>query len=251
MTIMRTTEVDHHTLADDHRPRSSDRPAPELTTARVTRRNRSEATSVHVPPGLGAADEGEPGDAATSVIITPSPHRAPYSWTDSRDLPIPAAPDRLDVRLHAPLPRVVIVRIDGAIDDPTLPLLAERVDQQLDRATHVILDLDQVRVLSNRGVSLLLDLHLKATARGCRLSIAVGDHEVVRRPLRLIGIDQVLTLSPCADAAIAALACRSHRVAEEAPSTRRTADEVAQISGVAAGAATPLAHHDPARRGDR
>ncbi len=110
-----------------------------------------------------------------------------------------------EVRLHTPIPQVVIVRVIGAVDRCSAPLLAQRVAQQLDRAAHVVLDLGEVAVLACNGVETLIDLHREAHARGRTLYIAGVDHEPISRALRRTGVDQMLTLAPSADAVIALL----------------------------------------------
>jgi anti-anti-sigma regulatory factor len=53
----------------------------------------------------------------------------------------------MDLRLHMPRPDVVIVRVSGAVDPVTAPVLAALVGKQLLRMPHVVLDLGEVSVL--------------------------------------------------------------------------------------------------------
>jgi anti-anti-sigma regulatory factor len=53
----------------------------------------------------------------------------------------------MDLRLHMPGPDVVIVRVSGAVDPVTAPVLAALVGKQLLRMPHVVLDLGEVSVL--------------------------------------------------------------------------------------------------------
>ena len=109
------------------------------------------------------------------------------------------------MRLHAPLPHAVIVRVAGVVDAPGAALLAQRVAQQLPRAVHVVLDLDEVAVLCPAGVAILADLHRDALAHGALLHIAGAGHDAVAGPLRAAGLDHQLCLTWSADAAIALL----------------------------------------------
>ncbi|HYH32057.1 MAG TPA: anti-sigma factor antagonist [Pseudonocardia sp.] len=113
----------------------------------------------------------------------------------------------LDVRLHAPVPDVVVVRIAGALDGPSAPLLAERVGQQFCRARHIVVDLGGVTFLGACGLRTLRALFGRASAAGVRLHLA-ADHRTVCRPLRLAGLDQLMVLSPSADLVLARLLCR-------------------------------------------
>lgn len=122
------------------------------------------------------------------------------------------APGRLpdlEVRLHSPLPQVVIVRVTGTMAGPGVGMVAQRVAQQLGRAAHVVLDLGEVRVLDTDGVNALLDLHRNATTRGVRLHLTGTDHKAVSAPLRLTGIDDELPApGSYTDAVVALLVAR-------------------------------------------
>lgn len=109
------------------------------------------------------------------------------------------------MRLHAPLPQVVIVQVIGAVGSPSVVLLAERIAQQLRRAADVVLDLGEVSLLECDGVHMLLELHREAGAHSARLHITGADHPAVRDPLRLAGLEQVLMLAPSADELVALL----------------------------------------------
>ncbi|MHA6781787.1 STAS domain-containing protein [Pseudonocardia saturnea] len=119
----------------------------------------------------------------------------------------------LEMRLHMPLPDVVIVRVAGIVDNGNGPAVAVQVAQQLDRASDVILDLRDVRAMGPGGVDMLLDLHRGATTRGARLHIAGADRQAMAGRLQHAGAHHVLSLVPCADAVVALLACRRYRAA--------------------------------------
>jgi anti-anti-sigma factor len=115
--------------------------------------------------------------------------------------------DPLDVRLHAPVPDVVVVRVVGALDGTSVSLLSERVAQQYRRARHVVVDLGDVTFLGASGLSVLRDLHRRACQAGVRLYLA-AEHRAVCRPLHLAGLDQEPVLGPSADLILARLLCR-------------------------------------------
>ncbi|HKS51708.1 MAG TPA: STAS domain-containing protein [Pseudonocardiaceae bacterium] len=115
------------------------------------------------------------------------------------------------VRLHAPIPDVVIVRVSGTVNRRGAQLLAELARKQLNRAPHVVIDLANVSVLGPQGVAALLRLHQEAMALGTDLCIVGADHDAVHRPLRVTGLTQLLSFDSTADAVIASLPVRQVR----------------------------------------
>lgn len=114
-------------------------------------------------------------------------------------------PELMDLRLHAPTPEVVIVRVSGPVDGMAAGVLTDRVGKQLHRAPHVVLDLGQVSVLGREGLTVLSTLHQQAMARGTQLHIVGADHQVVRQALHSTGLTQLLSRESTADAVIASL----------------------------------------------
>jgi anti-anti-sigma factor len=111
----------------------------------------------------------------------------------------------LDLRVHVPIPEVVIVRASGTVNRLTASVLAQRVSYQLTRARHVVVDLGDVTVANPRGLAILLPLHHQATARGTQLHIVRAEHDAVRRALHTAGLDQLLVFDSTAEAVIAGL----------------------------------------------
>lgn len=112
-----------------------------------------------------------------------------------------------DVRLHSPVPDVVVVRLSGPLDEPASGVLALRVDQQFGRAAHVVIDLPDVRCLSRPSLSVLRELHQRAAAAGTELYIST-EHDEVRRSLRCSPLDQLVRICYSAETVVAA--SRSH-----------------------------------------
>lgn len=122
----------------------------------------------------------------------------------SEPRPIPDRDEPLDVRLHAPTPDTVIVRVLGPLDARSCTTLAVRVRQQLHRAPHVILDLSSVTWMDLRVAGELRVLHGMAVDCGTQLHIAAENDRVVEG---LDGIDVGAPVVPCtADAVLACLA---------------------------------------------
>jgi anti-anti-sigma factor len=109
------------------------------------------------------------------------------------------------VRLYAPCREVVVVRVSGSVDARSAGLLDERVGQQLSRSPHVVVDLSDVSYLGSPAVEVLRRLHEQACAAGSQLHLA-AEHDAVRRPLHLSGLDEVVPVSAAADAVVAEIA---------------------------------------------
>lgn len=152
---------------------------------------------------LRLATAADPGSRADGTRDQPPEEAARQPATGGREAQQPPA---LDVRLHEPIPQVVIVRVAGTVDEDAAALLARRVGQQLGRAAHVVLDLGEAQDMGTAGVGVLLDLLREARRLGATLHIAGADDNAVRRPLQQAEPDQLLVLAPCADAVIALLA---------------------------------------------
>jgi anti-anti-sigma regulatory factor len=139
----------------------------------------------------------EPAPADLPVFV-PSPRRR------SEPSSVPDRDEPLDVRLHAPTPDSVIVRVLGPLDARSCALLAVRVRQQLHRAPHVILDLSSVTWMDLRVASELRALHRMAVDCGTHLHIAAENERVVEE---LEAIDLGTPVVPAtADAVLACLA---------------------------------------------
>jgi anti-anti-sigma factor len=110
---------------------------------------------------------------------------------------------QLDLRVYAPIPEVVIVRVSGVVDGVTAPMLATRVDNQLARAPHVVVDVGDVSAVDPQALAVLWPLQDKAVAAGTEIHIVRADDDEVRRALRITGVDQVFTVDATAEAVIA------------------------------------------------
>jgi anti-anti-sigma factor len=115
-----------------------------------------------------------------------------------------AAQGGVDVRLHAPTPDVVVVRVSGSLDDVAGELLVRRLEQQLSRARHVVIDLQDVQFLGWHVLQLLRAVHLRAVAMGAQLHVSAEHHEV-RRSLRASGLDQLVRVCPASEMVVAGL----------------------------------------------
>jgi anti-anti-sigma factor len=111
----------------------------------------------------------------------------------------------LDVRLHVPIPDVVVVRVSGAVDEVAGPVLGRRIGEQLGRAPHVVIDLQDVESLSGASLHLLCDVHRRAAPRGTQLHVSAASGDVLSS-LRRSGLDQLVPVCPAAEMVVAGLA---------------------------------------------
>jgi anti-anti-sigma regulatory factor len=156
----------------------------------------STALSSHLVTGeqRGATRRTGPGVGAGTGTAQRA-RRAPYE-------PEP------DVRLHSPVPDVVVVRLCGPLDESACGLLALRADQQFGRATHVVIDLPDARFLAQHSLSMLRVLHQRATAAGTKIYVST-EHDEVRRSLRSSQLDQLVRICPAAETVVAAALSRT------------------------------------------
>jgi len=132
--------------------------------------------------------------------LVPAPRRA--------DRPAVRDPDEpLDVRLHAPSPEIVIVRVIGALHPRTCATLVIRVRQQLHRAPHVILDLSSVTWVDLQVALELRDLQTQAVSCGTHLHVAAESERVVEG-LRRIDLGERVVVGT-ADTVLACIAPRN------------------------------------------
>jgi anti-anti-sigma factor len=115
----------------------------------------------------------------------------------------------LDIRIHTPLPKVTVVRISGELDMLTVPLMAERVREQISRSSHVVVDFDRVGFMGSCCLTAMVDLHKQAAAQDVQLHWAGATSPAVMRPLEATGLLHALSVhSVPADEVVAHLRLR-------------------------------------------
>jgi anti-sigma B factor antagonist len=106
-----------------------------------------------------------------------------------------STPDRpallVDVRSGSDAARIVAA--DGEIDLETAPELARALEGALEGAARVVVDLQSVSFMDSTGVSLLLTT--AEQARRAEVELIIEPSPIVRRVLRLTGVEQVLPLA--------------------------------------------------------
>jgi anti-sigma B factor antagonist len=100
---------------------------------------------------------------------------------------------------------VVVVAVSGDLDMLTSPALAGAVDAAARNGpSALIVDLSKVTFLASAGINLLAALHHDVTFM---VPFAVvADGPITGRPLKLVGIDQIVALYPTLEQALAGVA---------------------------------------------
>lgn len=121
--------------------------------------------------------------------------------TSSPDMPVnAAAPYDFDVA-HTWVERTVIVTVCGDLDMLTAPALAEAIQAAArDEPAAVIVDLSAVEFLASAGMNELVNAR-DELAPTVRFGV-VADGPATSRPLRIVGVDQLVALYPTLEDAL-------------------------------------------------
>jgi len=98
----------------------------------------------------------------------------------------------------------VVVHGAGEVDMATRELLDRHLhaaESQVVPPAPVVLDLTGMVFLASMGLSLLVDHHEQCAQLGSRL-IVVATQRVVLRPMQITGVDALLPVVPCVEAAL-------------------------------------------------
>jgi anti-sigma B factor antagonist len=100
--------------------------------------------------------------------------------------------------------RVVIVTAKGTVDVLSAPRLTEAVDAALtEEPAGLIIDLSEVDFLASAGMSVLIETRQKVSGSTCFGVVATG--HVTSRPMRLVGIHEIVRLYETLDDAMSGL----------------------------------------------
>ncbi len=99
--------------------------------------------------------------------------------------------------------RVAVVSVSGVVDMLTSPQLETAIDGALgQQPAGVVIDFTEVEFLASAGMGVLVAAHDKA---GAEVSFSVvADGPATSRPLKLVGIADIVSLFPNLDEALAA-----------------------------------------------
>jgi anti-sigma B factor antagonist len=110
-------------------------------------------------------------------------------------------PSPLDITLeeHA---SAHVLTLRGEVDLATAPALSDAIDAALATPVAlVVVDLRGLTFLPSAGLSALVEGHRKAQARG-RGFVVVAKGRVTLQPIRITGLDEVLTIVDTVEAAL-------------------------------------------------
>ncbi|CAN5191461.1 STAS domain-containing protein [soil metagenome] len=97
--------------------------------------------------------------------------------------------------------RIAVLTATGTVDVLTAPQLIEAVDALLTESpSAVIVDLTDVDFLASAGMSALINAHEKVAGSGSFGVVASGS--VTSRPMRLVGLHEVISLYETLDEAM-------------------------------------------------
>jgi anti-sigma B factor antagonist len=99
----------------------------------------------------------------------------------------------------------LVLGIRGEVDLSTGGRLAETAGEALHEAAGrpVVLDMLEVEFLSSSGLGVLVSLNDEARAAGTPLRVVVDQTRPIMRPIRTMGLDDVLALFGTLDEAVA------------------------------------------------
>ncbi|KMO75389.1 anti-anti-sigma factor [Mycobacterium sp. BK558] len=98
---------------------------------------------------------------------------------------------------------VAIVAVSGVVDMLTSPQLETAIDAALEqKPSGIVIDFTDVEFLASAGMGVLVAAHDKA---GSDVAFSVvADGPATSRPLKLVGITEIVSLYPSLDEALAA-----------------------------------------------
>jgi anti-sigma B factor antagonist len=108
---------------------------------------------------------------------------------------------------HEIVDGAVVVHALGEVDMATRKLLdlqLQAAESQVVPPAPVVLDLTGVTFLASVGLSLLVEHHERCAESGSRLVLVANDR-VVLRPMQITGLDNLVTIVPTVQAALAAI----------------------------------------------
>ncbi|GGQ61010.1 STAS domain-containing protein [Couchioplanes azureus] len=113
-------------------------------------------------------------------------------------------PDILSVTFHDPADGVRVLSVAGEIDHDSVEVLRDAVERALaDGRDRLVCDLSAVPFCDSGGLSLFVETHRRATARGGWLRLA-GPQDQVRFVLDVANLDRYLGVHPTLDEALSA-----------------------------------------------
>jgi anti-sigma B factor antagonist len=96
----------------------------------------------------------------------------------------------------------LVLSVEGDLDVLTAPTLGTHLDVALtDNPSLLIVDISRVGFLSSAGISILVETHRLTSKAGISLRV-VADGPATARPMRMMGIDDIIHLYPTVEDAL-------------------------------------------------
>lgn len=97
--------------------------------------------------------------------------------------------------------RVVVLTVEGTLDLLTAPQLSESILTTLtNEPAGIVVDLSKVEFLASAGMTVLIAAHEEIT-RSARFGV-VADGPATSRPMKLVGVDEMITIYSTIGAAL-------------------------------------------------
>ncbi len=138
-----------------------------------------------------------------AVVTSAEPGRRRLGHTGSW----PEPHSRVSLREHTPAPGVTVLEVIGDVDLAEAEAIRARMAEMLHqtRPARALLDLSGVGFLGSHGLTAVVRSSRAAGEAGVRLDGVTGpDNRAVIRPVRMTGLDQVITWYPDLDTALGA-----------------------------------------------
>ncbi|WP_214369341.1 STAS domain-containing protein [Pseudonocardia sp. H11422] len=100
--------------------------------------------------------------------------------------------EALQIRIDVPAASVAVMTPAGEVDMLTAPFLLERLQAQLERRSHTVVDMCDVTFLGSSGLHTLLTAHTTARSVGSNLYLTGTETPTTARVLRISGLEPVL-----------------------------------------------------------
>ncbi|MER8199244.1 STAS domain-containing protein [Streptomyces microflavus] len=98
-----------------------------------------------------------------------------------------------------------VLTVTGELDHHTSPRLREALDEiALATGTGLVIDVSGLTYCDSTGITLLVTAYQRAQATGALLTLAGSSPDLLRL-FRIVGLDQIFTLQPTTEQAIASL----------------------------------------------
>lgn len=110
--------------------------------------------------------------------------------------------DPITTRISVHDDNLTVLSVGGAVDLATAPVLEEAVDMALSQVTSAfVVDLTDVDFLASVGMAILVAIQQRISPT--TTFAVVADGPATGRPLKLTGLDQVITIYPTLPDALA------------------------------------------------